>query len=73
MDQRERSEDDLRQYLTVVAGYLALLLEERDRPLGPEHWVWLERANTAAQRATQSFEALSRLRAHQPVEPRPDE
>lgn len=73
MDPRERSDEELRQYLTVVTGYLSLLLEERDREPGPEHWVWLERAFTAAQRATRTFEAASRLRENEPHEPQPDE
>jgi hypothetical protein len=73
VDPRERSDEQLRQYLTVVTGYLSLLLEERDREPGPEHWVWLERAYTAAQRATNTLEAADRLRASQPAEPLPDD
>ena len=73
MDARERSDEELRQYLTVVTGYLQLLLEERDREPGPEHWTWLERAHHAAERATRLLEATSRLEAQEPVERHADE
>ncbi len=61
VDSRGRADEELRQYLTVVTGYLSLLLEERDAEPGPDHWVWLERAHVAARRATGVLELLDQL------------
>ena len=41
-------EEALRQHLTVVRGYLGLLLEQPGGQLDDEHWQWVERAYSAS-------------------------
>lgn len=58
---RGSADEDLRHCLTVVSGYLGLLLEEKPGPVGPEHWTWLERAQQAAARAVAICDAQGLL------------
>jgi hypothetical protein len=46
-------DEAMRHHLTVVRGYLGLLLEEPGGQLGDEHWGWLERAYGSAVDALQ--------------------
>ena len=42
------ADEELRHCLTVVSGYIGLLLQDRGHELEEEHWVWVQRARDAA-------------------------
>lgn len=51
----------MRHHLTVVRGYLGLLLEQPGGQLDDEHWAWLERAYLASVEALQLHADLDAL------------
>ena len=53
------ADEELRHCLTVVSGYIGLVLQDRGQEPCDEHWMWLQRAQDAAVQGLEVFGAAS--------------